>query len=204
MIPRALLRWSPILALLAGIAACNGILDIEERAFDPDLSAAADPACADYCAAAMDACQGDLAVYASLESCPGTCRRLPKGKPGDQSGNTVECRLERAKLALATGEASSCCPSAGPGGEGTCGTNCEGFCSIMVPVCGSDWFKNSAECLAACESVPDNHDYSILVPYEDSIQCRLYHVTSATVATEHCPHAAGVLKCVDQGAGGTP
>ena len=48
MSPRALLRWSPIQALLAGITACNGIFDIEERAFDPDLSAAVDPACVDY------------------------------------------------------------------------------------------------------------------------------------------------------------
>ena len=202
MSPRALLLWSPLLVLPALVVACSGILDIEERTYDGQSSA--DPACAQYCAAAMNTCQGDLALYASIESCMGTCSRLPPGEAGDQSGNTVQCRLQQATLAQQTGEKLSYCRRAGPGGEGTCGTNCEGFCSIMVPVCGSDWFQSVDDCLAVCAGVPDDHDYSIAVPYEDSIQCRLYHVTSATIATEHCPHAAGVLKCIKQNPGGWP
>jgi hypothetical protein len=40
--------------------------------------------------------------------------------------------------------------------------------------------------------------YSTAIQDGDSVQCRLYHVTAATLDSRtHCSHAAGVALCVD-------
>jgi hypothetical protein len=187
--------WA-LAAAPTAVLACGNLLGIEERAYTPSSL------CDAYCAEVTETCTGDFLLYASLETCLGTCGRLPEGKEGDTSGNTVECRREQARLAKQTGELSEYCRRAGPGGDGTCGSNCEGFCTLMVPVCGAGYFENGEACLAACAPLSDHHDYRVPAPDEDSVQCRLYHVTSATLSTEHCAHAHGDAKCVEQGGAG--
>jgi hypothetical protein len=165
------------------------------------------PLCDRYCAAVQANCDDANKQFASLEACAAVCATLDAGTPG-VLGNTVECRLARANLAGTTGEVSEYCHSAGPGGAGVCGSDCEGFCSVMTPTCGDAPevganFADRRACLSACGEVPDlsgppdNLLYNITIQTGDSIQCRLYHVTAATLdATTHCRHAAGLANCV--------
>lgn len=190
------LRLWALATTSVAVFSCSNILGIEERTYTPA------PLCDAYCAEVAEACTGDFLLYTSVESCLGTCAELPEGKEGDAAGNTVQCRRKQAQLAKQTGELAQYCRRAGPGGEGTCGSNCEGFCSVMIPVCGPAFFESEQACADKCAAVPDHHDYRVPAPYDDSVQCRLYHVTSATLAIEHCPHANGEDKCVAQGGGG--
>ena len=195
-------RRSPLrLAAAAGlfglclVAACSGVLGIEERTFDAD-AAAGGLSCASYCDTAMAACTGAHQLYASNEVCLAVCAKLPLGTVDDATGNTVGCRLTHAKKAADLGPdgVDDNCPGAGPGGGGVCGSDCEGYCALMPSIC-PDVFEDQPSCLTACEGVPSVGFYSILAPNEDSIQCRLYHLTSASLDNTHCAHADGTVKC---------
>jgi hypothetical protein len=53
------------------------------------------------------------------------------------------------------------------------------------------------DCMAACATVPDLGAYDFSIESGNSIQCRLYHVSAASlVPSTHCPHAAGEAICV--------
>ncbi|HTV22326.1 MAG TPA: hypothetical protein VMG12_26745 [Polyangiaceae bacterium] len=157
--------------------------------------------CERYCDTVAAACTGDNEQYASLMACTAVCNLLDAGEPGDLNNNTVECRLARAELAQATGEASSYCHTAGPGGGGVCGSDCEGFCTLMAAKCSL--MGDYEQCLPLCEDVPNRSDvvetdtYRTAIQSGDSVQCRLYHVSAATLdPIMHCSHAAGVALCV--------
>jgi len=186
---RMLLLLSPV--AITSLTACALVLGIEERELVQDTSVT----CEHYCSVTMQNCTAAVAQYASIDSCLGTCNQLNLGRLGDQNVDTVGCRLRNADLAEQTGEKADYCVNAGPGGNGSCGSNCESYCKIMAGVC-PEQFATEQECMTACATVPDHGNYNIGVPYEDSIQCRLYHLTSATVDTTHCPHAAGIIKCI--------
>jgi hypothetical protein len=155
-----------------------------------------EPLCTRYCRAVLDNCTGDLAVYASAMACETVCALLDPGQPGDDGVNTVECRLARAELARMTGEPADYCFSAGPGGGDACGRDCEGYCDVMTPTC--DDLGSREQCLSECATVPiDTPPFSIRQQFGDSIQCRLFHVTAATLDPAlHCEHAAGQAVCV--------
>jgi hypothetical protein len=165
------------------------------------------PLCERYCDTVAAACTGANEQYASPMACRAVCALLEPGVPmevGKEMGNTVECRLARAALAQGTGEASGYCHSAGPGGGGVCGTDCEGFCTLMAQTCAQ--MGSYDACLPLCGAVPNLTDEDESVTYDtsiqggDSVQCRLYHVTAATLDSRmHCSHAAGVALCVDAG-----
>ena len=138
------------------------------------------------------------------------CNRLEPGSPGDFTGNTVECRLARAGLAQRTGEAADYCYSAGPGGAGVCGDDCEGFCAVMAQICPAA-MGSYGECLPLCEAVPnlegppDNLRYNTTVQEGNSVQCRLFHVTAATLdPIAHCVHAAGLAPCASSTSSTSP
>jgi hypothetical protein len=159
------------------------------------------PLCERYCNTVAAACTGENEQYASIGGCLNVCALLEAGEEGT-IGNTVECRLARAELAQATGEPASYCFSAGPGGAGVCGSNCEGFCAIMAQTC--TLMGAFEDCLPLCAQVPDlsgppsGTTYNTSLQSGDSVQCRLYHVTAATLdSVTHCSHAAGVALCAD-------
>lgn len=159
------------------------------------------PLCERYCDTIAAACTGDNEQYASLLACRSVCALLEPGEPGDLNTNSVECRIARAELAQATGEAASYCHTAGPGGGGVCGTDCEGFCTLMATQCTQ--MGTYAQCLPVCEGVPslseedETETYRTAIQSGDSLQCRLYHVSAATLdPLTHCSHAAGVALCV--------
>jgi hypothetical protein len=144
--------------------------------------------CDSYCDVIMANCSEENAQYSSVESCLGACANFPAGTAADQSGDTLGCRIYHAGAALSIG--TEHCVHAGPGGDGLCGTNCEGFCSIATAICPAEW---SAEtCDAMCAGIGDDVAYSASVASGDSLACRLYHLTVAATdaasATEHCPH----------------
>ena len=92
-----------------------------------------------------------------------------------------------------------------------CGSNCEGFCTLMGRTCtaGStttenDYFDDEQECLSACSELKVAGRYSAtddgITSGADLLECRLYHVTAAIYADDpavHCPHAMGLRLCVD-------
>jgi hypothetical protein len=195
----------------AVLAACSNVLGFEPATRDPLLDAAASGAggalaepsgtpCEVYCATVTEACPDgppgeSYAQYDSIFTCEEQCRFFPLGSAGDESGNSIFCRLSSAELALRfPGERVTACPAAGPGGDGVCGSNCEGYCALVQAECSS--FESDTACLEACADVPDPGGFNIGQIRGDSLGCRLYHLNAALVSpTNHCPHAAGGYPC---------
>ena len=155
--------------------------------------------CEQYCTAVMSNCTAAFAVYTSYETCLSVCAALPEGKPGDRRGNSVSCRLSAALVAK--DEVPHYCPAAGPGGNGVCGHNCEGLCELRTAVCSQYGSGDRAACQKDCERVQDLDNYSTSLDVAQHsgphVQCRLYHVSAATVADseKHCAHASGAAPC---------
>jgi hypothetical protein len=153
--------------------------------------------CEHYCATVMQACSGPNAVYDSAFTCERQCEFFEVGSAGDETGNTLDCRVTNAEVALRfSGERQTACPAAGPGGDGVCGDNCEGYCTLMQAECGEYDSRNA--CLDACRAVPDLGGFDVSIIEGNSVQCRLYHLNAALVSPlNHCPHAAGAYPCAD-------
>lgn len=218
---RCSVNWLLPLSLTL-VVACGALLDIQDAETDPLLignvggqGAGGDgtggdttaPLCDTYCALVQSNCVDETQVYASQDLCLRVCGFLPDGMEGDMSGNTVGCRTTNARAAEATGEPDVHCPIAGPGGDGTCGSNCEAYCSLMQQVCAARFgmdYDGIPDCIDQCTNdVPDIGNYSSNIQEGDSIQCRLYHVSAATFDPgQHCAHAAGDAPCLDSGVGG--
>lgn len=222
-------RCSSLLLALA-LFGCNSLLGLDEAHLDSSIGASgaaddgrgsgaggeggapAEPAtlCEQYCAAITEACTGDNTQYTNLEGCLRTCPIFDEGTPEDTEGNTLGCRLGYALKAPS--EPITYCTWAGPGGDGMCGSNCEGFCSLMAVACTADttsaegdYFETTKDCLRACEEVPQSGPYSATnestTGGADIFECRLYHVSAAIYADDpriHCPHAMGLRLCVDR------
>lgn len=164
--------------------------------------------CDQYCDTITQHCTATALQYKDREQCLTICAMLPQGAVGDPDGNSVACRLKYAAKARYAGgtELAAYCRQGGPGGDGRCGTNCDGFCSITAEVCTREsadpfFFQSSAACMTTCQSLPN-------VPYAygdtsvadgNSVECRLFHVISAAMADpdEHCQHAMGLILCED-------
>ncbi|MGK4001553.1 hypothetical protein WMF31_02935 [Sorangium sp. So ce1036] len=196
-----------LLAPLAGSSwlGCHAIAGIEDRTFVPPKDENTDPppvseACTSYCDAVMASCTGENQVYSTLETCHGVCAALDPGDPLEPVGNTLACRARQADLAGRTGEPSVHCPAAGPGGAGVCGSNCESYCALQAASCSPE-FPTQEECVAMCAGLKDVEAFDVIENHEgDTLQCRLVHVSSATVEPdEHCRHASliPVEPCVD-------
>ena len=163
--------------------------------------------CAQYCTEVTSGCSDEHSQYLDLEGCLAICPLLPAGSPGDTTGNSVSCRLTYAKKA--SSEPYTYCTWAGPGGDGKCGSNCEGFCAVMMQECtaqstgvGDDYYPTLNSCMTACSALKDVGKYSATDPSlqtgADHVQCRLYHVDAAVTEddpTTHCPHATGQSLC---------
>lgn len=210
--------WSGRRALLWLVPAlsfgCASVLGLPDREVDPTFTdgdagdgdggdgGTDSPACVAYCAQVAKACVGPSAVYASEAVCLAVCAKLPAGSPETPTGNTIACRADQARLAETTGEVKLYCPAAGPGGGSgedggapLCGTNCDGYCSLMAAICSSI-FPTPQTCLESCLSAPDIGGYNVAQMEGNTIQCRLYHVSAATQGADvHCPHASGITPC---------
>lgn len=181
--------------------------------------AASEPTlCERYCERVMSNCTGKYEQYRTPEQCVEVCRRLPPGEPDDDEVNSVTCRLQQAEFAES--EPFVYCKSAGPLGEGRCGSNCISYCSLMQATCTeastagnleASYFESSQDCLDACALLPSDasgpRQYSASADAEpssfvgNSVYCRTYHLAAALeqdTPDEHCPHAMGGDPCTPQ------
>jgi hypothetical protein len=155
--------------------------------------------CDRYCEAVGENCNGAFAVYTSPATCQEVCKALPPGEPGAVRGNSVECRLHAALVAV--DELAHYCPIAGPGGNGVCGDDCEALCQLRDRVCADFSTTDEATCARDCAKLPDLGTYSTDVKAGqyggDHVQCRLYHVSAAATddAEQHCRHVDGAAPC---------
>lgn len=170
-----------VLTLASLMFACSG------NATDPDPVS---DACEDYCTLALRNCMGTEAQYSDLNACMAVCEVIPLGSPADRSGNTVGCRTFWA--GVSEGEPEVNCRRAGPGGDGTCGSNCESFCAITMALCESiadPPYDSIAECMSACAGFDTSDPYDSGDLAGDTLGCRIYHMTAAAgIPEEHCPH----------------
>lgn len=122
-------------------------------------------------------------MYKDEGACLEACAAFPVGKIEDATGNTLGCRLSHAHAALAmpAGE----CTAAGPGGDGVCGTNCDGFCEIALKFCPAVWPDGKA-CHADCDTFSADVWYSANVISGDSFACRMFYATMAAEDTLFC------------------
>lgn len=177
---------------------------------EPDL-------CERYCDQVTRVCKGKYEQYRTFDQCVRVCQRLPEGEEGDKDTNTVACRLRQAELAES--EPFVYCKSAGPLGEGKCGSDCISYCGLMQAACTPastagnlepSYYDSSQACLSACTALPSSEDgpsyYSSSATAEPSsfignnVFCRTYHVAAAIeqdTPDEHCPHAMGGDPCID-------
>jgi len=155
--------------------------------------------CASYCDTLEENCTGDFAQFISRATCMEFCDRLPEGSEDDEIGNSVHCRMTQARFAGEVGEPDLHCAEAGPGGNGTCGSNCEAYCVVLEQVCGArfdDEFVGRADCNTQCGALADEVRFDASMNSGDSIQCRLWHLSAASVdPSTHCGHAVGEGPC---------
>ena len=151
------------------------------------------PDYASYCATINETSTGDLQQYGATAQCMATCAGFAPGAVGDEIGNSVGCRMHYALEA--SEDPQTHCRVAGPGGNGVCGSNCEGFCQIQSVACvGPDQqFSTITQCIDVCNQYDPSVAYSSMVTAGDSLACRLYHLTVASASAQvHCPHIGAV------------
>lgn len=217
--PRLLPATAASLSLLALFAlfalvpaGCREILSIEERQYDPSLADGGVPAlsCDAYCDSIISLCTGQKLQYSSRDACIGLCSTFPEGTLDDTGGNTLGCRIHVLETSAAMIETSDCA-AAGPGGDGTCGTNCDSFCTSMQTVCPQS-YESKGDCMTECSPLIECGTYYVdpeVTPDNPSIQCRLYHMSAGAInilskdgdeltpsQTKHCPHATGETECI--------
>lgn len=164
-----------------------------------EAAAPTESVCERYCTAVTSNCTGPFAVFTSREACLAVCAYLPEGQEGDRDVNTASCRLRAATVAK--DEIPHYCPIAGPGGNGSCGGNCESLCALREAVCADFASTSQAACLKECTGLDDLGSFSTDVSegqYQGPhVQCRLYHVSAAATddPEQHCLHVDGAAPC---------
>jgi hypothetical protein len=160
-----------------------------------DLAGTVAPTCAAYCAKIQMNCTsapdaGDNVQYASTQACSDYCMTAaawPAGATGDQSGNTIGCRLYHAGAAAA--DPVLHCPHAGPTGGGVCGSLCDNYCQLMAKNCtGANAQYDATTCMTKCAMIPTTGKAGDMAG--NTVQCRIYHLSAAaTDPVLHCPHS---------------
>ncbi len=154
----------------------------------------ADPvasACIDYCELMTRNCTGDIAQYTDTSACQATCGAMPLGDHASPTANTIACRTFQAAIAEDELLSPMVCTRAGPGGDGTCGSNCESFCTIALDLCGGrpGVFPDFGVCMNECALFSAAEPYDASDIAGDTFACRLYHLTAASTVPEvHCAH----------------
>jgi hypothetical protein len=153
--------------------------------------------CDAYCTAIQTACTTSHQQYGDLDTCKTSCAAFPAGAAADTSGDTLGCRIHFTQLAGASAEAAATyCTKAGPGGDGACGANCDGYCDIVMMYCtaanNAKIYDDRAACMADCAAHATDATYTTGDPGRtdsgDEVACQLYHAVMGSQAPdEHCP-----------------
>ncbi|HWU90638.1 MAG TPA: hypothetical protein VN253_25405 [Kofleriaceae bacterium] len=181
------------IGFVAGCGDDGGGGAVDAKTIDAPIdSPPAQLGCASYCSSIMSNCTGSVQQYTSMSDCMSSCARFPVGTAADMSGNTLGCRTYHA--GAAAGAPAVHCRHAGPGGNGACGGDCEGFCTVVLGSCtGANLQYNGdmATCMTACNGFATNPPYNTMQTGGNTFACRLYHATVASGAPNvHCPHTA--------------
>jgi hypothetical protein len=178
-----------------GAANPNEVVDVETGRTTTKL-------CVKYCDTVEKNCPvgTEFQQYNARPDCIDVCNALPEGDT-EPTGNSVNCRLSKANGAANAPD--EFCKSAGPAGEGSCGSNCEAWCYILESAC-PDEFNRMEDCQASCQGLTDDTNDKMFASTPDApnLQCRIYHLTVAlSNPTTHCGHGAYVstLHCGDVG-----
>jgi hypothetical protein len=160
------------------------VLPVHGAPFDPKSD------CETYCALLDSTCLDENVSeqYRGHRECLAVCELKAPGGKGDESGDTMGCRLKQARAAAtpAADKKATLCASAGPLGGGVCGSVCEGYCAIAVPVCQGapaerSGYANWPECMAACSTMtnrPTPYHRGGDMYYGSSVQCRTAHAAN--------------------------
>jgi hypothetical protein len=161
-----------------------------------ESAAPAPPDCAAYCAAIQAACTSDDQQYEDEGSCKLACPAFPRGTGADTTGDTLGCRMHQVALA-ASGGAAAHCRNAGPGGDGTCGQNCDGYCDLAMTFCtaanNAEIYDDRAACLADCRARKTDSKYTTgpgVTSMGNQVACLIFHAVQASISPGmHCgPH----------------
>lgn len=173
-----------IIVCLLFVAACGG-----NSSSTPDAGGSG--ACTDYCTAILANCGTGHAQYSGMDQCMSSCQAFPAGTDGDQSGDSVACRLYHANAAAADPDLH--CPHAGPSGDGVCGTDCEGYCDLATTYCtgASQVYTDRAQCMSVCNATPNTVRFvdaaDATLEASDEQVCLVYHAQEGSVApADHC------------------
>jgi hypothetical protein len=188
--------------VFASLAACGGDDEQDHDAAvvidaPADIDAPAAPTCAAYCNSIAANCTGANLMYGTTAECMATCGLFIVGTGADMAGNTLGCRLYHANNAAGSMQnANTHCRHGGPGGDGLCGANCEGFCTIALGACSAQNpppYANMGACMTACGNYATAPAYVATQTSGNSFACRLYHATAASANPGlHCAHTAMV------------
>lgn len=193
----AFIAWLAGALTVASVSpGCRGIIGVEERELVDDTSSAL--SCETYCSSVEGSCDEDFPQYASPTACMKMCATFPTGTLDDKGVNTLGCRLGVSEDIFDTGETNTC-DGAGPLGKTLCGTPCEAYCESLSALCPEEFATFDGDCLNECAKVPTACTYTAdATRNDDSIQCRMFHLTSAAVDPgTHCPHAIADGHCTE-------
>ena len=191
---RSLMTCLFTIALVA-VAACGDDTAGGQPPGDDDgTPPPAELSCANYCAAIEANCEEGNQQYSSTSNCMASCALFAQGTADDMGGNTLGCRFNHANLAAEDPVVH--CKHAGPGGNGVCGSNCEGFCAVAVGACKDQAVKPYADegvCKQECANFATTPEYSASVTSGNSLSCRIYHAQFAsTLPDTHCAHVTPI------------
>lgn len=185
---RSLRGWVCALSIVAGCFSPEDPEAFETEAVGSSGDAEA-PSCSEYCALVGDHCGDEVEQYSGTSVCEATCALMAPGTNEDVLGNTVGCRVHHS--ILAGEQADPHCFHAGPSGDNTCGSRCESFCTLALAACTGDLapFADAEACISACSSLEAGPDFSSSLPDDDSVSCRIKHVSLAALQPDvHCAH----------------
>jgi hypothetical protein len=157
---------------------------------DETTTESAKAACSEYCEGVMSACTGANAVYVTADACRALCALLEPGDPAKATGNTLACRA--AQASLAEREPDAHCAAAGPGGNDTCGSDCQAYCAMYPQVCPAEAEAQGTDtCLDQCRMLVDQPSFDVTADHGgDTLECRLVHLSSSVLQpAAHCQHA---------------
>ncbi|HVU52778.1 MAG TPA: hypothetical protein VHL80_18985 [Polyangia bacterium] len=169
--------------------------------------------CATYCTDIMKACTGANQQYSDMANCMKICSYMPQGLPADTGTDSVNCRINYTNDKTVADTATRC-RGAGPESYGTCGEDCNTFCTVATSYCsaaggyaGTAPYKSFDDCKMYCEQWNRLTDPTVTTgayntmymsganPDDTAFECRSYYLfiqalQSSTAQTMNCPQIA--------------
>ncbi len=168
--------------------------------------------CAAYCQTMAARCKNGLGHFNDQypggypDACAEACSHFVTGNAGESTGNSLACRLFGA--CLAEHDPDIYCTVAGPGGDGVCGDNCDGFCTLNLSICAGPLaqYASMTACQDDCAKLDFSDTYNTTVDNwsgtKNTFACRMYWLMrSVADPDENCQYTklggASIDPCKD-------